>query len=169
MALGESKSSHDNSRNCSRWRCRLCVCNANDDNGKPDDKLKTENGSVFFFWLRDEREVFGQMNERYMCSEMKIRHRIRYTFTPCFSAPLRSFPPFSLSHSPCSDRHHHHCGRRRCRRHLVLVSFSSVFVFISSQVLYFGRWNYVCIFKQRQNHSHSLSIPLSVVLVENLS
>lgn len=43
-----------------RWRCRLCVCNANDDNGKLDDKLRTENGyyslveqtsDCFFFLL----------------------------------------------------------------------------------------------------------------------
>lgn len=41
-----SKSNRDKSRDCSRCRqrCRLCVCNANDDNGKPDDELRTDNG-----------------------------------------------------------------------------------------------------------------------------
>lgn len=113
---------------CYVWvfECCLCVCNANDDNGKPNDKLG--NRKWVFFWLR-ETKFFGQMDRKYMQRNDIFQQKKRET----------KKTPSVLSR--CCYRHHHSlrlcvCCRLHIRFHFVCFIPSLVLNSVSTGITY---------------------------------
>lgn len=71
-----------------RWRCRLCVCNANDDNGKPDDKLRTENGYFSGWETRTRTRTLFRWIGWDICTMQRKWNQARCTPAP---SPIASF------------------------------------------------------------------------------